>query len=535
MGLRKYLILLLLSIVQHARCRTPLRFIVDLDYSRYQGESVTNGVVQYLGMRYAAPPVGHLRFRAPRDPPQTRMVQSASAHGPICIGAGQTITDAVDEDCLFINVFAPSNATRASNLPVWVYIQGGGYISNANANYNGSDVVRQSGSNTILVNFNYRVGVLGFLASEEVRRDGELNVGLLDQRKALEWVKKYIHKFGGNPDHVVIHGASAGAGSVAYHLAAYGGRDKQMFVGAIAQSPYWPSQQTVTQAEQTYNRLKAATNCSTLPCLRALDADVLQSAVSNPDVPVGSSDTMSWTVFSPVIDGALIPDRLYRLYEQGRFLRRPLIVGSDTDEGSIFAPNASSPAEVSQFLRSLYPSLSSRHLRVINRHYPARPPVPNHAAYFPSASAAIGDAALTCPGLEMTSSMARHFHGRGYKVWNYRYNVQDPTMLAAGLGVPHTVETEAIFGPDHGGFTTPSIRTTNAGIVPIVMSYYISFVRTLDPNTLRDVEAPPWHHWDGVGEQRLRIQTNMTMMEPVSGPERARCGMWKELARTMRV
>ncbi|MBE3047988.1 carboxylesterase family protein [Candidatus Bathyarchaeota archaeon] len=103
-----------------------------------------------------------------------------------------TITTPTSEDCLFINVFAPADATEDSKLPVWFFIQGGGYATNANANYNGTEVVDKSGKGLVMVNFNYRVGALGFLASEKIREDGALNVGLLDQRKALEWVQKNI-------------------------------------------------------------------------------------------------------------------------------------------------------------------------------------------------------------------------------------------------------------------------------------------------------------------------------------------------------
>lgn len=99
-----------------------------------------------------------------------------------------------DEDCLFVNVWTPANASVLSKLPVWVYIQGGGYGQNSNANYNGSNVVAKSGHQIVFVNFNYRVGALGFLASEKIRADGDLNAGLLDQRKLLEWVQKYIEK-----------------------------------------------------------------------------------------------------------------------------------------------------------------------------------------------------------------------------------------------------------------------------------------------------------------------------------------------------
>lgn len=183
--------------------RIPLT--VDLGYSQYQGAAVENGINQYLGMRFAAPPLGDLRFRGPADPVYNATVQPATEFGPLCVRVGSN-SSTTSEDCLFINVFAPSNATTNSKLPVWFFITGGGYLTLANADYTGTDVIPASNHSIVLVNFNYRVGAYGFLASDKVRQDGDLNAGLLDERKALEWVQKYIHLFGGDPDHVVIHG-----------------------------------------------------------------------------------------------------------------------------------------------------------------------------------------------------------------------------------------------------------------------------------------------------------------------------------------
>jgi carboxylesterase type B len=90
-------------------------------------------------------------------------------------------------------VWSPSNSTTTSKLPVWVFIQGGGYNTLSHPNYNGTGVVAGSNNNIVFVNFNYRVGAFGFLASEKVRENGDLNAGFLDQRKVLEWVAKYIH------------------------------------------------------------------------------------------------------------------------------------------------------------------------------------------------------------------------------------------------------------------------------------------------------------------------------------------------------
>lgn len=104
------------------------------------------------------------------------------------------INSKTSEDCLFLDVYAPSNATESSKLPVFFFIQGGGFNSNANANFNGSSLIRAGGMSIVVVTFNYRVGPYGFLASKEVAQNGTLNNGLLDQRKALEWVQKYISK-----------------------------------------------------------------------------------------------------------------------------------------------------------------------------------------------------------------------------------------------------------------------------------------------------------------------------------------------------
>ncbi|KAL3441434.1 Alpha/Beta hydrolase protein [Aspergillus insuetus] len=501
--------------------------LVDLGYSKYRGIQVSAEVDQFLGMRFAAPPLGNLRFRAPRDPIHRTDVQDASRFGPVCIGGDQNVTEPQAEDCLFINVFTPSGSNRGSKLPVWVYIQGGGYAQNSNANYNGTGVLSESGGNIVLVNFNYRVGALGFLAGDALRKHGDHNVGLLDQRKALEWVQRHIRKFGGDPEHVVIHGASAGAGSVAYHLTAHGGRDDGLFVGAISQSPYFGVQRTIRESNVYLNRLLNQLGCSTMACLRSADAAAVQASVFAPTGTPAAETYIASLVWVPVIDGDLIRSRLYTAFEDGRFIRVPLMVGGVTDEGSAFAYNATSRDEVTQFTESLYPTLRSAHLKSINNAYPRFPPVPRHAAYFPTASAILTDVSFTCPGLEMTRTASLWDSTMS---WNYRYNVQDPTSLAMGWGVPHTVETTAIFGLEYGGsIGFPSLLDTNAPIIPIVMNYFVSFVRELDPNVLRHETAPVWQPW-GAAQQRLKIETNNTLMERVSRDQQGRCALFKKLA-----
>ncbi|KAL2860999.1 putative carboxylesterase [Aspergillus lucknowensis] len=512
--------------------------VVDLGYARYKGNRVAAGVDEYLGMRYAAPPLGDLRFRGPREPSSTSALQDASQFGPICVGVGQSLSRYVSEDCLFINIFTPSHATALSKLPVWVHIQGGGYATNANANFNGTNVVQRAGYDIVFVNFNYRVGALGFLASEQIRRDGDLNVGLLDQRKALLWVQENIEQFGGNREHVVIHGDSSGSGSIAHHMTAYGGRNDGLFVGAIHESTFWPTLRTVTEMEFQFDRIALATGCSAIPfqlsCLRRVDINRLQAANTPSPFPGGSAHPPPRRYFLPVIDHDMIRGQLYDHFDQGPIVEVPLLVGDDTNEGSIFVSNASTAEDISLFFKANYPNLLPDSINKIHHTYPRLPPLPNHGPYFPSLSAAYGDAAFTCQGNHISSTLASRFSPR--KAWNYRYNVQAPELVNQGLGVPHVFELSAIFGVGFAGDSeTTGYTDINEDIVPVVMDYWVSFIKTLDPNSGRDNQAPVWEPWGpGLG-QRLKIQTNATEMETVPSSLAAHCSMWKSLANEMDV
>ncbi len=167
------------------------------------------------------------------------------------------------------------------------------------------------------------------------------------------------HKFGGDPDHVVIHGASAGAGSVALHMAAYGGRDDGLFVGAIAESVFFPALPAVPELEWQFDRLAASVGCGAdavadqMGCLRAKETAVLQAAhVSSPFPGADGSPLFYWT---PCVDGRLVADRPYALFQRGHLVDVPFLIGTDTDEGSVFAANAATPARAGLLLRRQLP------------------------------------------------------------------------------------------------------------------------------------------------------------------------------------
>ncbi|KAI5799351.1 triacylglycerol lipase-like protein [Pyronema domesticum] len=517
-----------ISVATLLRVASAIPTTVDLGYAQYNGKSLDAGVNQYLGIRFAAPPVGDLRFRAPVEPEKIAGVQDANSFGKLCLGTDSAYPSTSEsEDCLFINVFTPSKATKDSNLPVWFFIQGGGYKSNMNPDYNGTDIIRQSGDNVVVVNFNYRTGAYGFLASEKVRKDGDLNAGLLDMRMALKWVQKHIKEFGGNPNQVVIHGSSAGAGSVAMLMLAYGGRNDGLFHGGIGTSPFFPVQSKVKDLEWQFDRFAAGAGCKDshdqLQCLRSKDTATLQAAHVSSPYP-GRKTSPLW-YFTPTVDGDFLRDYPYRLIQQGRINPVPTIWGDETDEGTYFAANATTPQDVTSFMADNYPRLTKLDNTLIDRLYPRQPSVPKHNAYFPSASDAYGESTFICGGLMISGALARH-----HNVWNYRYGVLDETNVAEGLGVPHTWILPAVFGVGYAGSSGvgSSYEAKDASIVPVVKHYHISFVRTLNPNKLRAPGTPVWDDFSQKG-QRLLLQTNATGMENIQRDQVARCAYWTRI------
>ncbi|CCC04969.1 unnamed protein product [Sordaria macrospora k-hell] len=508
-------------------------------------------------MRYAAPPLGDLRWRAPVEPKRTDTVEKANQFGPICLRAGAGAPfPGQDEDCLYVNVWAPANATEKSKLPVWVFIGGGGYNALTNANWNGSEVVEKSRHNIVMLDFNYRVGMWGFLASQKVKNDGDLNVGLLDQRMLLTWVKKHISAFGGDPDHVVIHGASAGAGSVAMHLLAYGGRNDNLFVGAMSESLFFPAQPYVNELEYQFDRLTQQVGCLSvepeeqLACLRNQDVISLQAANHAQHFPGHEGPLLPIFYWTPCVDGDFLQDLPYRLMRRGQFLNVPILFGTNTDEGSVFAHNSLTPSDFTNFFTTNYPRLTRSDVASIISLYPQLPPLPNRNPWYPTTSLAYGEATFICPSNNFldafVSSSFSSFNlsnqgkAKSKKAFAYRFNVHDHALQTAGLGVPHLFDAAAIFGPDNisgfGAGEESSYKTYNKPVVSMFMAYWISFVRTLDPNMFSEKGSPQWEGWDShvhgdddKSRKRLLVELGNTRMGKVGDGESDRCRFWEAL------
>lgn len=314
-------------------------------------------------------------------------------HGLICLatGASPTVTT-TSEDCLFLDVYAPSNAT---NLPVYFFIQGGGFNGDSNPNYNGSGLIEASGFNIVVVNFNYRVGPYGFLAGSEIEAGGSQNNGLKDQLKALQWVQRYIHKFGGNPNHVTIGGDSAGAASVTLLLTAYGGKDLGLFHAAAAESQSFATIFTSAQTQFQYDNLVIRTGCvgatDTLACLRNLTAAELQA--QNINTPLPGAQSAPLYMYGPTVDGDVIPQLTFAAFTNGNFQKIPVIFGDDTNGGTVFVPSSTATLGQSDtFLQDQFPYLTLEQLAKINELYPqaGTPTFNNTGAYWRQCSNAYG-------------------------------------------------------------------------------------------------------------------------------------------------
>lgn len=434
-------------------------------------------------MRFAAPPVDDLRFAAPQDPLTTSGIQSATQHGAFCLPSPSTgLTAGASEDCLFVDVMAPTNITTSH--PVFVYIQGGGLNSNASPNLNGSHIIENGDHDIVFVTFNYRVGPYGFLASKEVQAGGALNAGNLDQRFLLQWVQKYISNFGGDPKRVTLGGASAGAASVDLHLMAYGGRDDGLFHQAAGESNSFGAQLTVAESQYQYDALVSRVNCSsaadTLACLRAVPIATLAAQNSAQATPGGAGGSPVF-MYSNVIDGNFTQDYSYANLASGKYIKVPTIFGSTTNEGTVFTPSAlNSASDMNNFLQNNWVKLNTSSLAQIDTFYPEAQQFSGKGTFWRSAANAYGEMRYNCPGIYL----GKQYSTSAFPSYQYHWDVLTAGNNASGLGVTHTAEGASIFGTAAG---VEGLQNT------VIGSYWSSFIRTGDPNAQKVASAPTWN------------------------------------------
>ena len=302
--------------------------IVHIDSGVVRGVAGST-VDAFLGLPYAAPPTGNLRWRPPRPPADWQGVRDATKFAPSCPQIPDFTAGPRDEDCLYLNVYTPVlRSSDQGGLPVLVWIHGGGFTQGAGRDY---DPSKLAADGIVVVTINYRLGALGFLshpalASSPGGPSG--NYGLMDQQAALHWVQRNIDRFGGDPEVVTIAGESSGGLSVLMHLVSPSSRG--LFQRAIVESGSFALTQQSLAAGEAYGQTFATSaGCpdQTAECLRSRP---VANLVNNFHPNVASA------AIPGIIDGKILKESIGTALAGGRFAHVPILNGSNHDEERLF-------------------------------------------------------------------------------------------------------------------------------------------------------------------------------------------------------
>jgi para-nitrobenzyl esterase len=473
---------------------------VKTEQGKVHGKIINSGKVNaFLGLPYAAPPVGDLRWKAPEPPAKWKSEHEATQFGAHC-AQGRVFADIVfqdagpSEDCLFLNVYAPADSTDKSKLPVMFWIHGGGYSGGASSEprHNG-DFLPLKG--VVLVTINYRLGVFGFLATSDLAKEANGtagNYGLLDMVAALQWVKENIQKFGGDPGNVTIFGESAGSFAVSTLMATP--MAKGLFAKAIGESGGAFSDvlpiDTLAARETKDDEWAAAVGAKSLSELRALPTDKVLDAVK-----------LKKGGFSTVVDGKLLTEPVPDTYAAGRQAHVPLLAGWNRDEGSWFG-NGMTAEKWKAMAAAMFSDRSAEFLTL----YPGN----TDEQAVDSAGAYGGDSFIA---FSTWKWLEAHRKTGDTPVYRYHFELRAlPSKFHLGTFAFHSDDIEYVFGTLD---TRPeeTVRPEDRKLSEEMMSYWTNFAKTGDPN---GPGLPVWPKYDK-DDSLIHLDSTIT-----AGPDRLR-------------
>jgi para-nitrobenzyl esterase len=464
------------------------------------------GVDSFLGLPYAAPPTGNLRWMPPQPAPAWSGVRDATTFGPSCpqstIGNPFLPPGPMSEDCLYLNVYAPTVGDNDQGArPVLVWIHGGGLVQDGARNYDGTKLAADG---VVVVTINYRLGALGFLAHPALASQpgGPAgNYGLMDQQAALRWVQRNIAHFGGDPHNVTIAGQSAGGLSVLAQMVSPGARG--LFQRAVVQSGTFAlNQEPLADAEANGETFANNVGCAdqTAACLRSM--------------PVGDLVNPSIVEIPGVVDGSVLTQTIGTALARGQFARVPVINGITHDEELLFVdavgitvsqgtdvPLAGNPFDPSNYESNIERSLgvSAAQAVAIEAEYPlsAYPQRPDVAF-----STLVSDASFACPALQVD-------RWTGARVPTYAYQFNDdqaPLNIAApgpsplGLAT-HGTELPYLFDQPNAPYPAV-LNADEQALAASMRTDWARFTRTGNPSS----RLLPWPSFSG---------TNVLSLEPL--------------------
>eukprot|EP00064_Thunnus_orientalis_P007197 superscaffoldBa00000786_g7217 len=496
-------------------------------------------VTAFLGIPFAEPPVGKRRFRHAEPKHSWAGLYEANAYPNACYQFVDTTFPGfqgsemwnpnreMSEDCLYLNVWVPSSI-RPHNLTVMVWIYGGGFYSGSSSLdvYDGRYLAHSE--TVIVVSMNYRIGAFGFLALHG-SSEAPGNMGLLDQRMALQWVQDNIHSFGGNPKQVTIFGESAGGASVGFHLLSPDSRPT--FTRAILQSGVpnspWAS---VSPAEA---RRRATLLGKLVGCNGGNDTELVDCLRSKSPQELIDQEwqVLPWSAlfrfsFVPVVDGEVLPDTPDAMLNSGNFKDTQLLLGVNQDEGSYFllygAPGFSKDNESlisrEDFLEGVklsVPHANDIGLEAVVLQYTDWMDENNGVKNRDAMDDIVGDHNVICPLAHFARSYAQH-------------NALKANMGGAGsgwMGVIHGYEIEFVFGlplEKRLNYTLEEEKLSRR-----MMRYWANFARTGNPNVNHDSSVENKRRWPlfTVSEQK-HVGLNTEPLKVHKGLRNQMCAFW---------
>jgi len=481
---------------------------VEIETGAVEGIPERDGRVHaFRGIPYAAPPVGALRWRPPHPATPWSGLRSAADFAPRCtqarVFADMIFRDAMSEDCLYLNVWRPAEASGAS-LPVMVWIHGGGFVAGSGSEPR-QDGGRLALEQVVVVGINYRLGVFGFFAHPQLTAESDRgasgNQGLLDQVAALEWVRRNIAAFGGDPSNVTIFGESAGSFAVSALMAAE--RARGLFHRAIGESgAFFPS----PGAAHAPPDLEAGEEAG-LALAKTLDAAGLDALREKPAGAVLQAAARSGARFAPIVDGGLVARPPVEVFAAGGQSRVPLLAGWNRDELRALDTLAKRRPDAASFtaqLRERFGAGAERLLAV----YPAG----SDAEALESAAALRGDLFV---GHATWKWLELHAATGGSAVYRFSFDRNVPLPAGGWNGVPataedvgarHAGEIEYVFGTLECQPAVPW-QPEDRALSDRMLAYWAHFARQGDPNGSGLPEWPRYRPDDGHRLQHLDAET----------------------------
>ncbi|MBV9562865.1 MAG: carboxylesterase family protein [Bradyrhizobium sp.] len=528
---------LLLGVAAGASPALASSTLVTAPDGTFQGKfDITGAMREFLGLRYAQPVTGNLRWKAPQPVTPSAVTQDATRFGNHCPQVFTPYGNATQtEDCLFLNVFAPNRRgdhdLRDDDAhPVMVWIHGGGLTVGESNEYDAVKLVQRG---VIVVTINYRLGALGFLAHPALTAESpdhtSGNYGIQDQQAALNWVRRNIRAFGGDPERVTIFGESAGGLSTLTNLVsptAHG-----LFDRAIVESgTYALAQPTLAQTETAGTNFAKAVGCNqpspsaVLACLRGLGV---------PTILANQALSFVGSLPIPNVDGKVLTQSISAALASGRFNHVPLMNGTNHDEYNLFVAQdfdlAGGPITASTYVAAIAALTgTSTQASVVATHYP----VP---AQFPSFDQGAG-AAGTDANFACTARFADELASSFVPTFAYEFSDEHAPQnflppVSFPYGASHASEIQYIFPT-----ANPSGLGLNLAQTPLdanqqklsdqMVGYWTEFARNGDPN------GPGQPHWPRFHRDR---QAWLSLVPPRPGTETSfatvhQCDFWDGLA-----